>query len=72
MIYEIDGKYYLKRNRKFIRVNVTFKGDDADITAKSSEIIEDNGDLNYREISLNEIKKLSEKDSKKESHNKVI
>lgn len=67
MIFKIKDKYYFKRNRKFIRVDVTFKNDVPIIKANHNDIIEDNGDIKYYEVSLDNIREeLSKKQENKE------
>lgn len=62
MIYVIDNKYYFKRNRKFIRVNITLSNSGVNITANRNDYIEDNGNIKFTQQSINEIaKKLSKK-----------
>lgn len=55
MLYEIKGEYYIRIGRKYIKVNVEYKNNDIDIVPSSPRVvIEDNGNVKYREQIVDE------------------
>lgn len=55
MLYEIKGEYYIRVGRKYIKVNVEYKNNDIDIIPSSPKVvIEDNGNVKYREQIVDE------------------
>lgn len=59
MLYIINNKYYMYRDRKYIEVDVKLSNKEINITPKKSSIIEDNN-IKAKTISIDDlIKKLS-------------
>ena len=59
MLYIINNKYYMYRDRKYIEVDVKLSNKEINITPKKSSVIEDNN-INAKAISIDDvIKKLS-------------
>lgn len=55
MLYEIKNEYYIRIGRKYIKVNVDYKNDDINIVPSSPKVvIEDNGNIKYKEHVVNE------------------
>lgn len=63
MLYIINNKYYMYRDRKYIEVDVELSNKEINITPKKSSVIEDNN-INAKAISIDDvIKKLSKENS---------
>ena len=63
MLYIINNKYYMYRDRKYIEVNVKLSNKEINITPKKDSVIEDN-DIKAKAISIDDvIKKLSKENS---------
>lgn len=63
MLYIINNKYYMYRDRKYIEVDVKLSNKEINITPKKSSVIEDNN-INAKAISIDDvIKKLSKENS---------
>lgn len=59
MLYIINNKYYMYRDRKYIEVDVELSNKEINITPKKSSVIEDNN-IKAKAISIDDvIKKLS-------------
>lgn len=60
MIYKIDGNYYIKSDRKYVQLILTYTSDD--VTIEPTDIIlEDNGDIKAEELNfLNSKQRLLE------------
>lgn len=59
MLYIINNKYYMYRDRKYIEVDVKLSNKEINITPKKSSVIEDNN-IKAKAISIDDvIKKLS-------------
>lgn len=63
MLYIINNKYYMYRDRKYIEVDVKLSNKEINITPKKDSVIEDN-DIKAKAISIDDIiKKLSKENS---------
>ena len=63
MLYIINNKYYMYRDRKYIEVDVELSNKEINSTPKKSSVIEDNN-INAKAISIDDvIKKLSKENS---------
>ena len=63
MLYIINNKYYMYRDRKYIEVDVELSNKEINITPKKSSVIEDNN-IKAKAISIDDvIKKLSKENS---------
>lgn len=63
MLYIINNKYYMYRDRKYIEVDVELSNKEINITPKKDSVIEDN-DIKAKAISIDDvIKKLSKENS---------
>ena len=63
MLYIINNKYYMYRDRKYIEVDVKLSNKEINITPKKSSVIEDNN-IKAKAISIDDvIKKLSKENS---------
>lgn len=63
MLYIINNKYYMYRDRKYIEVDVELSNKEINITPKKDSVIEDNN-INAKAISIDDvIKKLSKENS---------
>lgn len=70
MIYKIDNDYYIYRDRKYIKIIAKLDKDEVSLTPDST-FIEDNGDVNAKTITIDDIKKDLQKSNNKEiSRNK--
>lgn len=63
MLYIINNKYYMYRDRKYIEVDVELSNKEINITPKKDSVIEDNN-IKAKAISIDDvIKKLSKENS---------
>lgn len=63
MLYIINNKYYMYRDRKYIEVDVKLSNKEINITPKKDSVIEDNN-IKAKAISIDDvIKKLSKENS---------
>ena len=63
MLYIINNKYYMYRDRKYIEIAVELSNKEINITPKKSSVIEDNN-IKAKAISIDDvIKKLSKENS---------
>lgn len=68
MLYIINGKYYMLRNREYVAVNVKLTDNELSITPDRKDVIEYTKDLKVRHILIDDvIKKLKKEGFKKES-----
>ncbi len=68
MLYIINGKYYMLRNREYVAVNVKLTDNELSITPDRKDVIEYTKNLKVRHILIDDvIKKLKKEGFKKES-----
>lgn len=68
MLYIINGKYYMLRNREYVAVNVKLTDNELSIAPDRKDVIEYTKDLKVRHILIDDIiKKLKKEGFKKES-----
>lgn len=64
MLYLIDDKYYMLRNREYVKVNVELQNGELSIRPDRSDVIEANDNVKIKSISIdNLIKTLKSKES---------
>lgn len=66
MIYKIDNDYYIYRDRKYIKIIAKLDKDEVSLTPDNT-FIEDNGDVNAKTITIDDIKKDLQKSNNKET-----
>lgn len=65
MLYLIDNKYYMFRNREYVRVDVELKNNELNIKPNRKEVIEANDNVKFKSISIDKvIEKLKDKESR--------
>lgn len=71
MLYIINNKYYIHRDRKYVEVDVSLIGNELNITPKKDSVIEDN-DIQSNTILIDDLidKLVKERDSFSRSENK--
>lgn len=68
MLYIINGKYYMLRNREYVAVDIELKENELSIKPNRHDVIEYTKDLKVRHILIDDvIKKLQKQEFKKES-----
>ena len=68
MLYIINGKYYMLRNREYVAVNVKLTDNELVIKPDRENVIERTNDLKVRNILIDDvIKKLKKQDFKNET-----
>lgn len=72
MIYKIKDDYYIYRDRKYIKIKAELKGEEVSLVPDMNTFIEDNGDVNAKEITINDMKKELQKNEKSKIEEKEI
>lgn len=68
MLYKIDGKYYMLRNREYVEVDIKLDNNELNIKPKRENVIENNDNIKARGIL---IEKVIEDLKKKQSSSKT-
>lgn len=55
MLYVIDGKYYMLRNREYVKVNTELKGNELSIKPDRKSVIEANESIKARGVLIDDI-----------------
>ena len=55
MLYVIDGKYYMLRNREYVKVNTELKGNELSIKPDRKSVIEANESIKARGVLIYDI-----------------
>lgn len=64
MLYLIKDKYYMLRNREYVKVDLELRNGELDIKPDRKDVIEANDDIKVKSITIdNVIKELKDKDS---------
>lgn len=70
MLYIIDGKYYMLRNREYVQADVELNNNEIHIKPNRNNTIETNSNIKVTSISIEDvIKKLKKEDSSNDSKN---
>ena len=68
MLYIINGKYYMLRNREYVSVNVELKNNELSIAPNRNDTIELSDNIKFKSISIEDvIKKLQIKEQEEDS-----
>lgn len=70
MLYEINGEYYIRRGRKYTKVNVIGTGENINLKPDMNKIIEGNDKLKVKEISFSDLKKAKRPSSTENSYDR--
>lgn len=55
MLYVIDGKYYMLRNREYVKVDTELKGNELSIKPDRNSVIEANESVKARGVLIDDI-----------------
>lgn len=55
MLYKIDGKYYMLRNREYVEVDVSLENNEFNVRPKRENVIEKNDNIKARGIVINDV-----------------
>lgn len=55
MLYVIDGKYYMLRNREYVKVDTELKGNELSIKPDRKSVIEANESIKARGVLIDDI-----------------
>lgn len=55
MLYVIDGKYYMLRNREYVKVDTELKGNELSIKPDRQNVIEANDSVKAKGVLIDEI-----------------
>lgn len=68
MLYVINGKYYMLRNREYVQVDVELKDNELSIKPNRENVIEINDDVKAKSVLTDELIENLKEDSKKEQY----
>lgn len=57
MLYKKNGKYYMLRNREYIKVDIKLENNELSIKPDRNEVIEDNGNNQFVSILIDDVTK---------------
>lgn len=69
MLYLINGEYYMYRNREYIKVDVELKNNGLNIKPDRDDVIEDNGNVKAKSITVDSLIKEMKKEKSGLSNN---
>ena len=73
MIYKIKNDYYIYRDRKYIKITAKLKDEEVSLVPDINTFIEDNSNIDAKEITINDIQKeLQEKETKINNDKEII
>lgn len=61
MLYLINGKYYMLRNREYVRVDIELKGKELSIKPDRNEVIEANDSIQVKGVMIDDVIKEKKK-----------
>jgi len=70
MLYVIDGKYYMLRNREYVKVDTELKGNELSIKPDRKNVIEANESVKARGVLIDDIIKEKKTNLSDNSRNK--
>lgn len=71
MLYKINGKYYMLRNREYVEVDIKLENNELNITPKRENVIENNTGVVAHGILIEKIiEDLKKKESSKNTKHK--
>lgn len=70
MLYVIDGKYYMLRNREYVKVDTELKGNELSIKPDRNNVIEANDSVKAKGVLIDEVIKKMKTSLSDNSRNK--
>lgn len=70
MLYVIDGKYYMLRNREYVKVDTELKGNELSIKPDRNNVIEANDSVKAKGVLIDEVIKKMKTSLSDNSKNK--